>query len=466
MIKVNKQLKNNFLYKEYKELLNNYKNISYSKEENQKKFMNKFILQEEESGKLIKLDFDIEKKYKEYFITNYLMLKDLEKEEKEKGKIPIFITLTNPSSYHPFTRNKRGIYYKINPNFRFYSLRDSIDESYKNINEIFRVLYKRLKQGKNKDLKYVKVIENHKTLITHLHRILYIEKNTYKSFQKIFNNLLKDFELKQCKEEIIKYSATSYVLKYINKNTKKDIRFLDGYKKLHKIQLLTKSQSFLSMNNYLKIYKSLTKKDLEEIKKETDNLYSYIKNKTKIVKIEEKINQKTGEIKQSHQVKQIKKDFDFVLIYKQIKKEKISEKKTINKVFNCEFILDKNEKLEKISILEDLIYKYYLTTINKPIHNEYFSLREKEKILENYKIFKKNKSFNIKILKKEKNYFSDIFYKKKTYNYLIELLEEKEELKENIEYINYDYKILYKNEIIYTQKEYRFLIRKTLFKPK
>ncbi|MDZ7819429.1 MAG: hypothetical protein U5K55_12870 [Aliarcobacter sp.] len=69
----------------------------------------------------------------------------------------IIITLTNPSNFHPFVFDKEKQEFKrLNKNFNFKNLETRIDESYININKIFREFYKNVKKRENKEMKFIK----------------------------------------------------------------------------------------------------------------------------------------------------------------------------------------------------------------------------------------------------------------------------------------------------------------------
>jgi len=98
-------------------------------------------------------------------------------------------------------------------------------------------------------------------------------KTVKKTFQKVaieFKLLQTDFEKAQFRNGI-NYS-TRYIMKYLTKDLKNGadyfiIRSLDGWKRQHKIRVITTSQLSLSMFLYKKIYYSLPSEIKEGIEK-------------------------------------------------------------------------------------------------------------------------------------------------------------------------------------------------------
>lgn len=373
MLKVkpfSKSLNDNFLKKEYENLINKkYKKISEIKEKKTNDYLNKCILKNTKTDEIIKLKQDIILDFNETKNLTYLKCKELDRIRREEELERVMITLTNPSKFHPFlTSEDKKTFMKINYNFNFSSLENRIDESYQNIKEIYREFYKNVKQKENKKCKFIKIIEPHSSLITHLHRILYINKNTFEKVEKKFERIKEKHQLKQCKIEKLKDSkGSSYIIKYLLKTFKnEEIQKFDGYKKLHKIRIFTMSNLKLSTSIFKKLYytnKELNLKIIEDIKNQNSvyhNLYHFYTLNTTI-----KVENEQGKILKTHNYED-KKRF---LVYKRItKKTRVEEKTKIKfdknievkkdelKKFNHNKILFKIKKRIKDTIKNDYIY--------------------------------------------------------------------------------------------------------------
>jgi hypothetical protein len=214
----------------------------------------------------------------------------------QEGYVPVFITLTLPSKYHPTTtiRGKR----QYNPNFAFNSL-NYVKEGYKKLQESFRILHRRLtKQNTKKDIKmyYFKVIEMHKDYTAHAHAILFFKKeyllDKFFHLIDIISELISEGELgEQVDVRILNEEdkATAYVQKYLRKaylaegENEDYLYLLDGWRKLNKIRMFTHSQTYLKKADFIKILSDFIENEEEKIKKSNDeyiNRYAEIANRT------------------------------------------------------------------------------------------------------------------------------------------------------------------------------------------
>ena len=267
-----KKLQNNSnLYKELLENQKLYYEHSFEKENKQKNFLkyNQFL--NINTGKKLNLDYDFEKKYKEYSKITEQRAYTIQELAKRKGFCSVFITLTLPSSYHPFKsiQSPKGrLYVEENQDFQFFSLKEAIEYGYKKLNTIYQTFYKRLKNYVKNDLYYIKAIENHTTMIPHCHLVLYFPVDCLDYVKNLFKKVVKEFELDRVDFEEVSFKdninyASKYLLKYIIKdlNNGSDIykaRVLDGWKRYHKIRVLTSSLLPLNVMVYKKIYSSVS----------------------------------------------------------------------------------------------------------------------------------------------------------------------------------------------------------------
>ena len=374
-IKFNKVSNNSFLVNEFNKL----KETIYSKKstysyKKQNDYLKKYVLRDKKSNKCILLKKDIVKDFNNYKNLTYLKTKELERVCKCNNLEPIFITITLPSKYHPF--KKIADKYILNENFEFVAIEQRITHGYKKLNKIFREFYLNVKNNKkNKQLKFIKIIEPHKSLIPHLHRIIYINKGTLESFKNQFETIIKKYELKQTKiEELTEAKGSSYIIKYLLKNFKKvELEKLDGWKKYHKIRLFTMSNLDLSTELFKKLYysnKDLNLQLLKDIKSGISkyaNLYQFYSENTLIKKVYINENNKILKVKLN--------------TYETSKRFKITKIIQIKNVYRLE------RKIEK---LKTKIYKSF-----EALRDIYYSNR-----FEQFKKF-----YNIKAMEKE-NYLA------------------------------------------------------------
>lgn len=305
-LKTNETLNNSFLKKEYENLINvKYQKFSEKKEKKTNDYLDKCVLKNTLTDELIKIKKDVVKDFNETKNLTYLKCKELNREQEETEELEgIMITLTNPSKFHPFISNDeededKKEFIRLNKNFDFKNLETRINESYININKIFRELYKNVKKRENKEMKFIKIVEPHASLICHIHRIFYIKKGTYLKVKEQFERVKEKHELKKCQFDRLKdCKGSSYIIKYLLKNYKsEDIKKFDGYKKLHKIRIFTMSNLKLSTSIFKKLYytnKDLNLKIMEEIKNGNsiyNNLYHFytLNTTVKVVNEDEKI---------------------------------------------------------------------------------------------------------------------------------------------------------------------------------
>lgn len=287
-------------YKEFSRLADKYYKVSLEKERNQQSFFkNNTIVNRQ--GECFQMYHSFEKYYKAYTKSIEQKVYTIETLSKEKNLVPVFVTLTLPSSYHPFQSieyNGKRLYTGLNKEFRFDFISLAISEGYQFLNEIYRIFYKRIK-AKVQEMLFIKVFELHKTLIPHLHTLFYIDKSEIRIFRKCFAKICVEFNLNETEisfEEIDDDTSSNqmrtginraslYMMKYITKNLNdnRDIyeaRVIDGIKREHKIRMVTMSNLPLSLSDYRVIYHNLGEENKEkllvEAKKSESNLFTYL----------------------------------------------------------------------------------------------------------------------------------------------------------------------------------------------
>ncbi|MDK2081080.1 hypothetical protein [Aliarcobacter butzleri] len=289
-----KKLQNNSsLYQELQENIKFYINHSILKENKQKSYLRNTGFLNKKSGEFLNVEYDFEKKYKEYSKISEQRALTIQELAKRKEFCSVFITLTLPSKYHPFksiSTPKGRLYVEENKEFAFNSIKEAVSNGYQELNSIYQIFYKRVKNYVKDDLYYVKAIENHQTTIPHLHLVLYFPCECFDMVKATFGRVIEHFELDRIDFEEVSFKeninyASKYLLKYIIKdlNNSSDIlkaRILDGWKRYHKIRVLTSSLLPLNVMVYKKIYKSVSFAEKNKINFQIDD---------KIITLKEKI---------------------------------------------------------------------------------------------------------------------------------------------------------------------------------
>ncbi|WP_198319785.1 hypothetical protein [Aliarcobacter butzleri] len=131
----------------------------------------------------------------------------------------------------------------------------------------------------------------------HLHLVLYFPFEYFDMVKATFSRVVEYFKLDRIDFEEVSFKeninyASKYLLKYIIKdlNNSSDIlkaRILDGWKRYHKIRVLTTSLLPLNVMVYKKIYKSVSFVEKNRINFKIDD---------KIVSMKEKIDMKCQEL--------------------------------------------------------------------------------------------------------------------------------------------------------------------------
>ncbi len=296
-----KKLQNNSsLFAELQDNIKFYINHSILKENKQKSYLGNTGFLNKKSGEFLNIEYDFEKKYKEYSKIAEQRALTIQELARRNEFCSVFITLTLPSKYHPFKSiaTKQGrLYVEENKDFAFSSIKEAVSCGYKELNNIYQTFYKRVKNYVKDDLYYVKAIENHQTTIPHLHLVLYFPLEKFDFVKAVFKRVVEHFELNRIDFEEVSFKeninyASKYLLKYIIKdlNNSSDIlkaRILDGWKRYHRIRVLTTSLLPLNVMVYKKIYKSVSFLEKNKINFRIDD---------KIITLKEKIDMKCQEL--------------------------------------------------------------------------------------------------------------------------------------------------------------------------
>ncbi|MFX4238525.1 replication endonuclease [Aliarcobacter butzleri] len=266
-----KTLQKDKLYNEIQESIKNYYQISIEKEQKQKYYLKSLKVFNRTKNEFLDLDYDFERKYKEYSRITQQRISTIEQMARDKEYVSLFITLTLPSNYHPFksiSYKGERLYTKRNDEFAFDSVNEAIKSGYQFLNEIYKTFYKRVKNFTKQELFYIKTIEAHTTLIPHLHCLLFFPIEHYDAIKGVYNRVIDYYKLQRADMEEVSIKdnincASRYILKYIVKSLNDgsdyfEARVLDGWKRANKIRLLSNSQIPLNLEIYKKIYYSIS----------------------------------------------------------------------------------------------------------------------------------------------------------------------------------------------------------------
>lgn len=367
--------KNSKRYAELQENIKLYFEHSLEKEQKQKSYLEHHNFINYKTGEVLNINYDFEKKYKEYSkVTEQRALTIQELAKRNENMCSVFITLTLPSAYHPFRSiksSKGRLYVEDNKDFIFNSLKEAVSCGYKELNKIYQTFYKRLKNYVKSDFYHIKAIENHQTMIPHCHLVLYFPFEHLDSVKGLFKRVVEHFKLNRTDMEEVLFKedinyASKYLLKYIIKdlNNSSDIykaRVLDGWKRFHKIRVLTSSLLPLNVMVYKRIYKAISFMTENKINFKSDDKISVLK---------EKINEEVQTL-----------NIPLYLYFQ----DNFSIQKTIIKGSNREIISQgKIDSIIKVKLISEKKAKYY-------------KIREFEVNYKNEKIYTKQNFIKIKI---------------------------------------------------------------------
>lgn len=267
-----------------KQKLNELYQLSLQKEQSQSNYIkNLQQLKNTNTGEVYKLNYSFDTKQKEYVKTIEQKVNALVALSTHENLIPLFLTLTLPSTFHPFKTLNNGKTI-LNKNYKFKFLDDAIKQGYIKLKNIYRIFYKRLKNI-TKNIYYIKIVEPHKSLIPHMHIMIFVPKKHLLNVKNLFFKVCKEHKLRRVEfdESILSENinnAVGYIMKYIlktlNSNDEFFKRWLDGWRKKYKIRACELSNLPISIEVYKKLYYNLTSELKESIQKEIeDNKQSF-----------------------------------------------------------------------------------------------------------------------------------------------------------------------------------------------
>jgi len=417
-IKATATLRQSRLYKEYKKLTHQYYLHSIKQEENTKNYLKYKAVKNIKTNQVHKLSYDFETAQRKAKNETLQKIIHIEKLAKDSGLKPLFLTFTLPSKYHPFistgTNKENRIYIDINKNFLYRTIDNAIQAGYQQLNYLFRAFYRQIKRYENGNLiKYIKVYEPHSSLQVHLHTLFFIHPDDMSKIILYFQKFIKKYDIGKTDFQTNIVSninkVGSYISKYIYKNATNDndkyfVRFLDGWKKVNKIRMVSTSQVNINMFLYKKLYTSLPK----ELKKEMLSISSYNKETLlttllKRTEFNEHLVRDDG--KSLGTKKRVNNKSEFIIKYeKHIKKKNIQKTKKFREYVYRTYTEETIDSADGF-MEEELYFDPYLTDECKNYYG-YITQEKKYKqeenivSLKNIRIYHKNK-----LLYSQNNYF-------------------------------------------------------------
>ncbi len=238
----------------------------------QRRFLNLSILYDKQTANMIPLrDLVISANHSphRYYSEVQNRVNTLTGEAERKGLVPIFMTITLPSEYHPFKLvNKKPI---INPKFDGTSPREAV----KALTKRFACLRNdRALRNIGKDNRmYFRVNEPHQSGTPHTHILYYVPKESVKRVISAFRRL---FPQKGNDIQNNLRNAVAYVMKYINKTlpksksdklSKKD-RYLNAWYSHHRVTRFSSSRTLAPLYLYRLLHHRYSLRALTKLRKD------------------------------------------------------------------------------------------------------------------------------------------------------------------------------------------------------
>lgn len=237
--------------------------------EKQKNFLENFVIDlGTKEFNLLDNTYSANLNPKKYFSEINNRVNSINKYAKDIGLMPVFITLTAPSHFHPIkTINKKKNIYENNPNYRYdNNHKKAVKDASILLSELWHKftslqVVRKMKKQTGNGLIYFRVFEPHKSGVPHIHALVYIPKNWILQIKKKFYEYFKCFGIKQLQFKYTWYKskggAIGYMMKYITKtfrNAETDIIDDSVYWYIkHRIIRFCSSRSLCSLSVYRKI---------------------------------------------------------------------------------------------------------------------------------------------------------------------------------------------------------------------
>ncbi|MDD3054248.1 MAG: replication endonuclease [Aliarcobacter sp.] len=205
---------------------------------------------------------------KKYFSEINNRVNSINKYAKDMGLMPVFITLTAPSYFHPIkTINRKKNVYENNPNYKYdNNHKKAVKDASVLLSELWHKftslqVIRKMKKVTGNGLIYFRVFEPHKSGVPHIHALVYIPKDWILLIKKKFFEYFRKFGIKQLQFKYTWYKskggAIGYMMKYITKtfrNAESDIIDDSVYWYIkHRIIRFCSSRTLCTLSLYRKV---------------------------------------------------------------------------------------------------------------------------------------------------------------------------------------------------------------------
>ena len=264
----------------YKKVVDNFKTYGLTSQDllmtqlkikRQRDFLNYSYIENNSTGQQFSLkDCIVSSNHnpKRYYGEIQNRINTLEREAINANLTPVFLTITLPSEFHKMKTTKKG---KLVKNSKYNGTEPK--ESVKILTKLWAKLRqdRSLKELSKMQRMYYRVNEPHKDGTPHTHILLFIPADRILRVEKAFYHL---FNPKSNKFEKNIQSATSYIMKYINKTlpmskkklTKND-EYLNAWYIKHRINRFCSSRSLAPMYLYRLLSHRFSLYGLTQVKK-------------------------------------------------------------------------------------------------------------------------------------------------------------------------------------------------------
>lgn len=179
------------------------KYLDYSKKtvSKTKSYVENLTILNKNTGEINNMSYDFIKKEYDRFLWIVFQSLYLQNDMKKKGnKVAYFITNTLPTEYHPYnTHDRRGKKLAKPIHNPRYDKECDINTGYKLLNSSFRSLIKDWKVDTDKynRLFYQRVVEPHKSLVPHLHGLVYVDEEYAEDFEEYYEKEVQNVWLRE-----------------------------------------------------------------------------------------------------------------------------------------------------------------------------------------------------------------------------------------------------------------------------
>ena len=223
-----------------------YAKVAYYNDKKIADYLKKCTLYNKVTGEVKNLRYDSEWYDRQSFLYYTFRVDYLNKYCIGNGMTPIFITLTLPSEYH-YTSKK-------------YNRKILVEDGYRKLITMYRDIYNNFKVNRKRveGLKFVRVIEPHKSYVCHLHAIVYVNDEYKNKFIEHVKRVIRKNRLKQTDIRVLDKAdyAVTYLHKYVQKSLDGNM-VVKGWRKHHNIKRMV-TMSNLGIGLTRNIFKRIT----------------------------------------------------------------------------------------------------------------------------------------------------------------------------------------------------------------